>query len=149
MPGPPDLPEVILCDLDGTLALRGDRSPYPGPDGEMRCGEDLPNAPVIRALRDLRVSTPEVVFLSGRTEAARRPTEWWLRTHVLDDGEVPTLHLRAVGDTRPDAVVKAELHDRHVAGRARVRLVLDDRDRVVAMWRGRGLTVLQVADGDF
>ena len=147
--GSDDLPEVILCDVDGTLALRADRSPYPGPGGELRAGEDLPNTAVIRVLRDLRASTPEVVFLSGRTEAARWPTELWLRTHVLDPGELPTLHLRAVGDTRSDDLVKAELHDRHVAGRRRVRLVLDDRDRVVAMWRARGLVVLQVADGAF
>ena len=140
--------EILLCDVDGTLALRGDRSPFPGPDGELRCGEDRPNLPVIRVLRDLRVTTPEVVFLSGRTEAARSRTELWLRTHVVADGEEPTLYLREVGDGRPDDVVKAELVDRHLAGR-RVRLVLDDRDRVVAMWRARGLTVLQVAAGDF
>ena len=142
-------PEVLLCDVDGTVALRGDRSPFPGPEGELRSGEDLPNEPVIRVLRDLRASTPEVVFLSGRTEAARWRTEMWLRTHVLEPGEWPMLHLRAVGDTRPDDVVKGELFDRYVAGRYRVRLVLDDRDRVVAMWRARGLLVLQVAPGAF
>jgi hypothetical protein len=27
--------------------------------------------------------------------------------------------------------------------------VLDDRDQVVTMWRGLGLTCLQVAPGDF
>ena len=30
-----------------------------------------------------------------------------------------------------------------------VEFVLDDRDRVVKMWRDRGLKVLQVAEGDF
>lgn len=39
----PPLPEVLLCDVDGTVALRGGRSPFPGPDGELRAGEDLPN----------------------------------------------------------------------------------------------------------
>lgn len=141
--------EVLLCDVDGTVALRTDRSPFPGPGGELRSGEDEPNAVVVGVLRDLRRSTPRVVFLSGRTEAARVPTEWWLHAHVLGGDEWPELHLRAVGDTRPDDEVKRELYERHVAGRFRVRLVLDDRSRVVAMWRSLGLTVLQVADGDF
>lgn len=148
MGGPGGTDEILVCDVDGTLSLRGDRSPYPGPEGELRSGEDRPNLAVIRVLHDLRVSTPEVVFLSGRTEAARWRTELWLRTHVVADDEEPTLYLREVGDTRPDDVVKAELADRHLADR-RVRLVLDDRDRVVAMWRSRGFTVLQVAPGDF
>jgi hypothetical protein len=30
-----------------------------------------------------------------------------------------------------------------------VTCVLDDRDQVVNAWRALGLTVLQVADGDF
>jgi len=30
-----------------------------------------------------------------------------------------------------------------------VLCVLDDRNRVVAMWRRRGFRVLQVANGDF
>lgn len=141
--------EVLLCDVDGTVALRADRSPFPGPHGELRAGEDHPNLPVIRVLDDLRRSTPHVVFLSGRTEAARVPTEWWLHAHVLGGREWPELSLRAVGDTRPDDVVKRELYERDVAGRYRVRLVLDDRARVVGMWRALGLTVLQVADGDF
>ena len=34
-------------------------------------------------------------------------------------------------------------------GNYNVKFVLDDRNRVVEMWRSLGLTCLQVADGDF
>ena len=59
------------------------------------------------------------------------------------------LFMRASGDTRKDEIVKLELFDAHVRGKYDVRLVLDDRDRVVRMWRSIGLTCLQVADGEF
>jgi hypothetical protein len=59
------------------------------------------------------------------------------------------LHMRAHGDNRPDHVVKRELYRRRIKSRYKVTAVLDDRMKVVRMWRGLGLTVLQVADGDF
>jgi hypothetical protein len=57
--------------------------------------------------------------------------------------------MRAAGDTRADAVVKRELFDAHIRDRYAVTAVFDDRDSVVAMWRGLGLTVFQVAYGAF
>jgi hypothetical protein len=57
--------------------------------------------------------------------------------------------MRPEGDTRNDGIVKNELFERHLAGRFIIDFVLDDRDRVVAMWRAKGLKVLQVAEGNF
>jgi hypothetical protein len=57
--------------------------------------------------------------------------------------------MRARGDGRPDEIVKKELYRKRVAPRWKVTAVLDDRDKVVRMWRRIGLTVLQVAEGDF
>lgn len=42
-----------------------------------------------------------------------------------------------------------ELYERYVQPIGSVTAVLDDRARVVAMWRALGLTVLQVAEGNF
>jgi hypothetical protein len=65
--------------------------------------------------------------------------------------EVPydELWMRAAGDGRRDDVVKAELFDRHVRHRFAVRVSLDDRDRVVAVWRRMGLPTWQVNYGNF
>jgi hypothetical protein len=46
-------------------------------------------------------------------------------------------------------VVKGELFDAHVRHRFNVRVSLDDRDRVVALWRRLGLPTWQVNYGDF
>jgi hypothetical protein len=57
--------------------------------------------------------------------------------------------MRGDGDKRPDHIVKKIiLSDMRKVGLDPV-LVFDDRQSVVDMWRGEGLTCLQVAPGDF
>ena len=48
----------------------------------------------------------------------------------------------------PDDVLKKDMLDKHVDIND-VFLVVDDRDRVVKLWRSLGLTTFQVLDGDF
>ncbi|WP_406404829.1 AAA family ATPase [Streptomyces sp. NBC_00879] len=137
------LPSAVMCDIDGTLAIRGDRFPY----DFTRCDEDLLNVSVRGALRSFRRADSDViVLLSGRGEEHRERTEAWLRRHEVPYDE---LWMRAVGDGRRDDVVKAELFDRHVRHRFAVRVSLDDRDRVVAVWRRMGLPTWQVNYGNF
>lgn len=59
--------------------------------------------------------------------------------------------MRKAGDKRNDAIVKQEIWENDISGSGRfdVFFVLDDRNRVVEMWREQGLKVLQVAEGDF
>ncbi|MGC4876738.1 AAA family ATPase [Micromonospora sp. DT43] len=136
-------PEIVLVDIDGTVALAVSRSPY----DMTRVGEDEPNPAVIAAVRAMHAAGYGVVFCSGRDASARPATEAWLARHV----RVPYLglNLRAVGDTRKDSIVKREIYDREIRDRYRVVGVFDDRAQVVQMWRALGLTVFQVADGDF
>ncbi|MEU4334638.1 AAA family ATPase [Micromonospora lupini] len=136
-------PEIVLVDIDGTVALAVSRSPY----DMTRVGLDEPNPAVIAAVRAMHAAGYGVVFCSGRDASARPATEAWLARHV----RVPYLglHLRAVGDTRKDSIVKREIYDREIRDRYRVVGVFDDRVQVVQMWRALGLTVFQVADGDF
>ena len=136
------LRSTILCDIDGTVALMGDRSPY----DTSQVGEDEPNHDVIGVLLAL-ADHHHVVFMSGRDESCRADTEQWLRRHVGIHGW--GLHMRPAGDRRRDSIVKAELFDQHIRGRFDVIAVLDDRQQVVDMWRELGLTCLQVAPGDF
>ncbi|MEU9164729.1 AAA family ATPase [Streptomyces sp. NPDC048424] len=139
----PALPSAVMCDIDGTLALTGDRGPY----DFSRCELDLLNESVRHALDAFKRADGDViVLLSGRGEEHRPQTESWLRRHQVPYDE---LWMRAAGDTRRDDVVKAELFDAHVRHRYAVRVSLDDRDRVVAVWRRMGLPTWQVNYGDF
>ena len=135
-----------IVDIDGTLALRGDRSPYDW----ARVGEDQPNTPVVTVVRALIRDGNEIRYMSGRMEQCRRATVMWLRRHVNPATGPGHLWMRADNDMRPDDVVKRELYEQHVRGILEVEGVLDDRERVVRMWRDElGLTVLQCADGNF
>lgn len=135
---------AIIVDLDGTIAIMGDRSPIAASGYDL----DTPNAPVIEVVRALHSAGHDVVIVSGRTEHSRLETVQWLDTHMPVPYEA--LHLRADGDSRSDGVVKEEIYWRDIEPRWDVLLVLDDRNHVVDMWRDTlGLTCLQVAPGDF
>jgi len=138
-----DLPEAVLVDIDGTVALMNGRSPY----DMRRVGEDRPNLPVITAVRAMHSFGHHIVFCSGRTDDARAATETWLARHVGVPYEA--LFMRETGDTRKDSIVKAEIFEREIRQRWQVTGVFDDRAQVVRMWRALGLTVFQVAEGNF
>jgi len=141
----PDKVDVILCDIDGTVALMDERSPYEWD----RVGEDLPNTPVIETIQRW-AKTHKIIFMSGREgtlECYRQTTEWLLR-HGLLKGEL-SLFMRMEGDTRKDNIVKEELFRKHVEPDFNVIAVFDDRQQVVDMWRSIGLQCFQVAEGNF
>lgn len=143
------LPLAFICDIDGTIALKGDRDPY----DESRVHEDRPNMPVVNLVRTLIVAGNVPLFLSGRTAGCRAETWNWIHKHVIPmtmSGLQGLLFMRAVGDNRKDSIVKRELFDENVRSKFNVRFALDDRNQVVKMWRDElGLTCMQVAPGDF
>jgi hypothetical protein len=133
----------IIVDLDGTLAIHQDRSPF---DWGL-VHTDLPNTPVVSVVRAMAAAGYSIVYCSGRDSVCREATETWINEHVGVDGP---LYMRARGDNRKDAVVKKELYENHIEPTYRIAFVLDDRDQVVELWRNElGLTCFQVAPGSF
>lgn len=140
-------PACVMVDLDGTLALHDGRDIY----DETRVSEDLPNQPVLATVTALHRLGLFLVFCTGRTEACRADTTAWLNRFIgiaLSPLDMP-LFMRQVGDKRKDSIVKREMFDREIRERYDVMYVLDDRQQVVDMWRSLGLTVFQVAEGNF
>jgi len=143
----------VICDIDGTIADCAHRRHHVvGPDKNWPAffsglHLDEPIKPVINAFHAVQSSMSAVgILCSGRNEEYRDVTEAWLRKHVV---AYEKLYLRADQDYRPDDLVKGELLDRIIADGFDPYLVFDDRNSVVQMWRARGLTCLQVAEGDF
>jgi len=136
-------PTAVIVDVDGTLAIITDRSPY-SHHGVLK---DKPNAPVIAVARALAAQGHTLVIVSGRSELARVDTELWLKRHLGVEFDGP--FMRAEADVRKDATIKREIFHREIEPRFNVLCVLDDRDQVVSMWRSLGLTCLQVAPGAF
>lgn len=151
----PDLPTCIIVDIDGTLAHNdGHRSFF----DYSKVYDDKVD-PVIRemvnnyAIKHLDLP-PEnyIVIVSGRDDTCRADTERWLKdNHIIFD----ELHMRDHTRVNPDGskvddtIIKKEIYDKWIKPRYNVRFVLDDRNRVVDMWRKQGLKVLQVEEGEF
>lgn len=139
---------AIICDIDGTLAIRGERSPY----DYSRVGEDEPNLPIVELAKTLSENwSREIIFVSGRDDSCEFETNEWIRVtlDLFDSYDDVVLHMRKTGDNRSDAIVKREIYDTHIKHQYQVDYVLDDRNSVVQMWRSLGLTVLQVNEGNF
>ncbi|GAB3219621.1 phosphatase domain-containing protein [Spirosoma arcticum] len=140
------LPRCILVDIDGTVADKGDRSPFDW----HKVGLDTPKWPIINLVKAMRVSGYAIVFFSGRDAVCRSETTDWLCEHFGWSATDFDLFMRPENDNRKDAIVKAELFAQHIAGRYYVEFVVDDRQQVVDMWRRTlGLTCVQVNYGDF
>jgi predicted kinase len=137
----PTLPPAIICDLDGTLAsFDGLRGPFE----YGKCADDWLNG-TVKDVIEACVTHHEwaVIYMSGREDWARGHTLTFLEKHRCPVGD---LHMRASEDHRPDTVVKYELFNAHVRDRYDVKLVLDDRPKVLRMWKELGLFTLAVGD---
>lgn len=142
---------VVISDLDGTISdaahrvhlVRRHPKDYPAFFEQSR--HDAPVWPVIRLLRALKSAGHEVHVLTGRSETVRESTLDWFGEHGVP---CDVLLMRPAHDYTPDDRLKRDWFEaRYTAGQ--VLLVLEDRDRVVKMWRALGLTCLQVAPGAF
>lgn len=140
----PELPHAILCDLDGTLALLNGRSPYDASTAD----QDLLNVPIAQIVRNAATDGLKIIFLTGREDQYQTPTISFIQTHFGKDFEY-LLFMRESEDRRKDAIVKQEIFEAKILPNFYIDFVLDDRNQVVDMWRGLGLTCLQVDYGDF
>lgn len=164
---------AVICDLDGTLADIAHRrhfvtrpaqaapvGSHPNinamaqaawkPDWDAfhhACVDDRPKLDVIEVASILADAGLQLWIVSGRSESVRAETEAWLDQHV---GYYHQLVMRPVGDfTRDEALKCSWLKDGVIPPAQFIQCALDDRDRVVRMWRDAGVTCLQVAPGDF
>jgi hypothetical protein len=106
------------------------------------CGKD----PVIEPVRDLvRLLSQKyyVLFVSGRPiDLCGKATEDWLLSNGFPKWE--HLFMRQTGDNRDDTLVKRDIAE--LLPLERVAYCIDDRPRIVRMWRELGLTTLTVGD---
>ena len=136
------LPKAIIVDLDGTLALLGERGPF---DYD-RCGEDALNEIVAKVVDLFSDDECAILIVTGRVERVRIKTIRWLHRHGVP---CTCLIMRRDGDFRKDIEVKREMYELYIRDTFEVILALDDRDQSVAGWRDLGIPCFQVAPGNF
>lgn len=139
----------VIFDLDGTLANLDHRlhfikvRPKNWKAFHACVGRDKPIEPVIIVLKALRATSQfDMIILSGRNEETRESTERWLKKHGIEYDE---FLMRRKGDFRDDVVVKKEFLDELVEKYGKKPLfAVDDRPRVVKMWKDNGIFVFDV-----
>tara|TARA_A100001391_G_scaffold132050_1_gene91215 strand:- start:61 stop:570 length:510 start_codon:yes stop_codon:yes gene_type:complete len=166
--------KTVIFDLDGTLAnIDTRRNMSLKPNGKLDwdifadpssiLNWDVPNVPVIKMAQLFKADGFRIVIFSGRNDRGFDATVQWLNNnHVpfdllvmrpdkfkdkswpIADGNPATSDMRFM----PDEILKKKMLDTFVDIND-VFLVVDDRDKVVKMWRDLGLNTFQVAPGDF
>jgi len=134
--------EVVLVDIDGTVAHRCDRGIYEF----SKVGSDIPDKNIIEIAESLWKNSKTLIFITGREDSCYEETYKWL---VDNCPPFSKLYMRKTGDARKDHEVKKEIYENYIKEKFNVLCVLDDRQSVVDMWRSLGLTCLQVNYGDF
>lgn len=139
--------EVILCDLDGTLALMNDEKNSRSPYDWKRVGEDAVCPAVSHILHQMQsgYESRPVILVSGRDEVCRSETEAWLEKHEI---KYEALFMRPAGDMRKDIIIKREIFDREIRDKYDVLFVLDDRISVCRQWHQLGLRLLRLGNPD-
>jgi FMN phosphatase YigB (HAD superfamily) len=147
---------IIICDLDGTLCDAQHREHFAKSkqwdEFNSNCIHD-PIYPGVEALlRGMMETEHLVLYVTGRDEQWRPQTEEWLTKHELFFGSEALL-MRPKKDFRSDTIVKWEAFllamERFHFKPEDVLFVLEDRDKMVAMWRGAGLACYQVQPGAY
>lgn len=150
---------MIVVDLDGTVADCTHRLKYI--NGSVKdwnlfykmCINDKPITPIIDLVKKyVKDSDIPILFLTGRSDVARKETEQWLAKYFSEYklNEEYMLLMRKEGDYRPDYVVKPRLLDTFKKEyNVNVHFILEDRANVVKKWRELGYICLQVAEGEF
>ena len=133
--------KTVVVDVDGTTAKSVSRGPF----DESRVMEDEPYTVVAAWVRSLYQSC-NVIIVSGRHDGCGDDTWDW---HEMHDIPFDHMLMRHNGDNRSDVIVKQEILNELAAviGKENIAFVIDDRPRVVDMWKSNGLTVYPVRGG--
>lgn len=146
----------IIVDIDGTLAncdhrlhhIKGETKDWDAFHREVY--KDKPIWPAIHLVYALHRAGWFIILMTGRKERCRSATANWLsRNRVPYD----MLLMREENDHRQDVEVKRELL--HMLKKISLSdvyspsMVIEDRKRVIDMWREEGLVALHCADGEY
>jgi|SRR6266576_4366359 len=142
---------AIIFDMDGTLSDPTHRRHFMIKPKNWKAWNagmvfDTPHLDVINLAHMYKKIGHKILISTGREIVFKYETQTWMDNHKVP---YDAMYMRPAGDHRDDATVKSELLDQILADGYQPLMVFDDRDRVVKMWRDRGLRCFQVNYGDF
>ncbi len=149
--------KAIIVDIDGTiadfthrLALMRAEAPSGVFTESQKASINDPSYPwCVNLVLTYHNAGYQIIFLTARSERYRESTIEWLTANI-DPSISYILHMRPNYDERSDELVKMDVYYELIEPLYDVELALDDRDKVVAMWRDDvGIPCLQVQRGKY
>lgn len=140
--------KAIICDIDGTFAILGNRNPFNASKAHI---VDEPNWPVITTVKLFKNAGYKIFFITGRENKFKMQTVTFIEKYT---GWVPdkdyTLFMRAIGDRRKDAFYKTEIYDKYIKTNYDVLFAMEDRNQMVDAYRNEmKIPCFQVQPGNF
>ena len=146
--------------------------PVPNPDYdydkfESEIVNDTPNVEVFDIAIALYEMGHDIIIASGRKQKQQMETERMLsQVNIIFSDKANGMnrkpltkhkygffwrasYFRYDDDNRKDFIVKEEMYEQMLEDGYDPKLVFDDRQVVVDMWRSKGIRVCQVAEGNF
>ena len=137
--------EIILCDIDGTIANNNHRQHLLGEFKDWdkffyEMSNDEPIDEVIRLVKEEKKCFNTICFLTGRPERYREATETWLKKY-FDEGF--NLLMREDGDLRNKIEIKRELFINNFNINQIVTCFENDLE-LIQLWQELGVRVVDV-----
>lgn len=142
--------QVVIFDIDGTLSDTSgrqhhlDKTPKDWDQFFKELDQDPPIEGVVHIAKAMWERGLIVYLVTARFEKYRERTEGWLANNGV---RYHKLYMRPNNDKQDDSLFKKEVL--HEIGADRVLFAVEDRARVVKMWREEGVLCLQCAPGEF
>ncbi len=141
--------QAIIVDIDGTLAnISHRRHLAENKDWGMffkNMNTDTVNPWCNQIIKRFK-KDHHILLVTGRGEEYEVATKLWLRKWGVSYDQI---FFRPKKDNRNDSIIKKEIYDNEIKDLYDVTFAIDDRQRIVDMWRSIGITCLQCAKGDF
>lgn len=136
-----NLPDAVIFDLDGTLAIMSDkRNPYDWDIVDM----DDPNDVVIEQVKYHKSLGRKIIIISGRDIVSMERTKIWLNIY---DIEYDLILMRPTNNFEKDDIIKRRLFEEFIEDRYNIIAVYDDRLSVCQMWYDKELFVFNCNQG--
>ena len=134
-------PRAVIFDNDGTISLiHSGRSPYDASS----CDLDHPHHHVIECMKLYYNAGYKILFVSGREDKDRVPTELFYKKHFPEVKY--KLFMRQTGDQRKDVVIKEEIFNSYIKDKYYIAGWFDDRLQVSQWVYKSGLPLFRVND---
>lgn len=134
------LTRAVIFDNDGTISLLNGRNPYDA----STCDQDLPHKHVIECMRLYHQAGYKIIFVSGRDEKDRAPTEKFYKQHFPEVKY--ELYMRPAESNEKDVIVKERIYNEEIKNKYYVAGWFDDRISICDFVFQSGLPLFRVND---